>query len=152
MKRNFLEDLGLEKETISAIMKEHGKVMQNIPSEPEQAGLRENIEALEQQKTELEQKIEEAKNLNLDEEIAKYEQQIEGHKRNMYKVRLASEYDLPLELADKLEGTTEEELKADAEQLVQYAKRPEPLQPLKSTEVDKSPDSPYRSMVQDLTN
>lgn len=152
MKRKFLEELGLEKETINEIMKKHGQTMNELSNHPDQAELRESVEALEQQKAELEQKIEEAKNFDLDEEITKYEQQIEGHKRNMYKVRLASEYDLPLELADKLEGTTEEELKADAEQLVQYAKRPEPLQPLKSTEVDKSPDNPYRSMVQDLTN
>lgn len=71
------------------------------------------------------------------------------------KQRIATEYGLPLDLADRLQGEDEESFKADAERLASYLAPKQPTPPMKSNEptIDTDPlKSGLRDMVRSLTN
>ena len=62
---------------------------------------------------------------------------------------------MPFELADRLAGTNEDELKADAERLAGFLTPKEPMAPLKDTEEpgiagENSQRSYYRNLIQNL--
>lgn len=151
MKRKFLEDLGIPKEAINEIMKKHGQSIQGLAEQPDASELQEQTEALRQQAAELRDKIEQLESMDIDGETIKLEQEIEGYKKSMLKMNIASEYNIPFDLADRLTGTNEEELRADAENLKSYMPEPKIILPLKSTEMEKAPYNPLTQMVQDLT-
>ena len=151
MKRSFLEDLGIEKEAINAIMKMHGQSRNESADLPSATELQEETEALRQQAAELKDKIEQLESIDIGVETTKLEQEVEGYKNNMLKMKIASEYNIPFDLTDRLSGTNEEELRIDAEQLASYVKPPQVILPLKSTELEKAPDNPYRTMLHELT-
>lgn len=151
MKRSFLEDLGIPKESINEIMKMHGQSRNEAADLPSATELQEETEALRQQAAELKDKIEQLESIDIDVETTKLEQEIEGYKNNMLKMKIASEYNIPFNLTDRLSGTNEEELRTDAENLSSYIEGPKVLLPLKSTELEKAPDNPYRTMLRELT-
>lgn len=71
------------------------------------------------------------------------------------KQRIATEYGLPLDLADRLQGEDEESFKADAERLASYLAPKQPTPPMKSNEPTIDPDplkSGLRDMVRSLNN
>ena len=71
------------------------------------------------------------------------------------KQRIATEYGLPLDLADRLQGEDEDGFKADAERLASYFTPKQPTPPLKSNEptIDSDPlKSGLRDMVRSLNN
>ncbi|WP_249629753.1 DUF4355 domain-containing protein [Streptococcus uberis] len=71
------------------------------------------------------------------------------------KQRIATEYGLPLDLADRLQGEDEEGFKADAERLASYLAPKQPTPPMKSNEPTIDPDplkSGLRDMVRNLNN
>ena len=71
------------------------------------------------------------------------------------KQRIATEYGLPLDLADRLQGDDEDSFKADAERLASYLAPKQPTPPLKSNEPTIDPDqlkSGLRDMVRSLNN
>lgn len=71
------------------------------------------------------------------------------------KQRIATEYGLPLDLAERLQGDDEDGFKADAERLVSYFKPKQLTPPLKSNEpiIDTDPlKSGLRDMVRSLNN
>lgn len=71
------------------------------------------------------------------------------------KQRIATEYGLPLDLAERLQGEDEESFKADAERLASYLAPKQPTPPMKSNEptIDTDPlKSGLRDMVRSLTN
>lgn len=71
------------------------------------------------------------------------------------KQRIATEYGLPLDLADRLQGDDEESFKADAERLASYLAPKQPTPPMKSNEPTIDPDplkSGLRDMVRNLNN
>lgn len=71
------------------------------------------------------------------------------------KQRIATEYGLPLDLADRLQGEDEDGFKADAERLASYFTPKQPTPPLKSNEptIDSDPlKSGLRDMVRNLNN
>lgn len=152
MKRKFLEDLGIPKEAINEIMKKHGQSIQELAEQPSASELQEETEMLRKQAAELQEKIEQLENTDVEVEVTRLEQEIEGHKSNMSKIKIASEYNIPFDLVDKLSGVNEDELRADAEQLASYVKPPQVILPLKSTEVEKAPENPYRTMVNNIMN
>lgn len=152
MKRSFLEDLGIPKESINEIMKMHGQSRNELVDQTSATELQEETEALRQQAAELKDKIEQLESIDIDVETTKLEQEIEGYKNNMLKMKIASEYNMPFDLTDKLSGVNEDELRADAEQLASYVKPPQIILPLKSTEVEKAPENPYRTMVNNIMN
>lgn len=151
MKRSFLEDLGIPKESINEIMKMHGQSRNEAADLPSATELQEETEALRQQAAELKDKIEQLESIDIGVETTKLEQEIEGYKSSMLKMKIASEYNIPFNLTDRLSGTNEEELRTDAENLSSYIEGPKVLLPLKSTELEKAPDNPYRTMLRELT-
>src|SRR5690625_4480499 len=65
MKREFLEELKLEKETIDSIMKEHGKTLNEIKEKAEKADeLKTQIEDYKQQISERDTQLEELKKVD----------------------------------------------------------------------------------------
>ena len=71
------------------------------------------------------------------------------------KQRIATEYGLPLDFAERLKGDDEDSFKADAEQLAIYFAPKQPTPPLKSNEpnIDTDPlKSGLRDMVRSLNN
>ena len=71
------------------------------------------------------------------------------------KQRIATEYGLPLDFAERLKGDDEDGLKADAEQLAIHFAQKQPTPPLKSNEpnIDTDPlKSGLRDMVRSLNN
>ena len=71
------------------------------------------------------------------------------------KQRIATEYGLPLDLAERLQGDDEDGLKADAERLASHLVPKQPKPPMKSNEptIDTDPlKSGLRDMVRSLNN
>lgn len=68
------------------------------------------------------------------EEAAKKDAIIQGHERTAVKTRIAHETGLPYEMAARLSGETEEEIRKDAESLSRFVGRQQPAPPLASTE------------------
>lgn len=70
------------------------------------------------------------------------------------KQRIAIEYGLPLDLADRLQGDDEDGLKADAERFASHFVPKQPTPPLKSNEpvISDSKDLTMKKFVQQLTN
>ncbi len=146
MTREFLENLGLEKEVIDQIMKEHGKAIQS--AKPQDYGeIKEENEQLKQRIGELEGTVEELKGYK--DQLTEKDNLIKEYELKNLKYRIANENGIPLELASKLTGETEEDLKKDAETLSSFIRKP--TLPLKHTEPnvdDKS--APYKEILSNL--
>ena len=111
--------------------------------EEENVGLKSTIEANRQSKEDDDKKLEEMQN------------QISNYETASLRTRVALQYGLPYDLADRLQGTDEESFKADAERLAGYMKPVSKVAPVKSTEpiVPKEDDerTMYRNLVQNLS-
>lgn len=149
MNREFLKGLGLSDEQIESTMKEHGKTIQSVkPDDYDELKtakatfdkqLKGLQDALDSQKGEL-GSIEDLKN------------EVETYKLTNLKTNIAVQAGIPLELAGRLSGATEEEIKADAETMAGFVNKKTPL-PLKHTEPSKkdSADQAYANMIDKLT-
>jgi len=136
MDRKFLEELGLEKEAIDSIMKEHGKSIQAVkPAE--------DYEELKKEKTTLEKEVTQLRNTlsTKENEFSSYENnlnevksELEKYKVKDLKTSIAVQAGIPIDLAERLAGETEEEIKADAEKLSGFVNTGNPILPLKDTE------------------
>lgn len=130
MTREFLENLGLEKEVIDQIMKEHGKAIQSAkPQDYDE--IKEENEQLKQRIGELKGTVEELKGYK--DQLTEKDNLIKEYELKNVKYRIAVEAGIPLALADRLSGETEEEIKADAEKLAGFVNK-KPTLPLKPTE------------------
>lgn len=84
-------------------------------------------------------------------DVAALEKEIETHKLDKLKTNIAIQAKIPLELAGRLSGETEEEIKADAENMAGFVNKKQPL-PLKHTEpqqVDKT-EQAYENIIDNL--
>lgn len=132
MNRKFLEELGLEKEAIDSIMKEHGLAIQAVkPTDYDE--LKEASKTYEQQLNDLQATIV-AQKESLG-SIDDLKQEIESYKLKDLKTNIAVQAGIPLELASRLSGATEEEIKADAEKVAGFVNKKQPL-PLRPFEPD----------------
>lgn len=148
MNRKFLEELGLEKEAIDSIMKEHGLAIQAVkPTDYDE--LKEASKTYEQQINDLQATID-AQKESLG-SIDDLKQEIESYKLKDIKTNIAVQAGIPLELASRLSGSTEEEIKADAEKIAGFVNTKQPL-PLKHTEPPKADaeESAYANMLEKL--
>ena len=70
------------------------------------------------------------------------------------KQRIATEYGLPLDLAERLQGEDEEGFKADAERLASYFTPKQPTPPLKSNEptIADPKEAKWAEMARNLIN
>ncbi len=146
MNREFLEGLGLEKSVIDSIMKEHGKAIQSVKPDDyddikiENKTLKDTVTTLENSLKEFE---------GYEDKLAEKDNLIKEYELKNLKYRIANENGIPLELASKLTGETEEDLKKDAETLSSFIRKP--TLPLKHTELnvdDKS--APYKEILSNL--
>src|SRR5690625_1064252 len=148
MNRKVLEELGLEKEAIDAIMKEHGLAIQAVkPSDYD--GLKEASKTYEQQINDLHATIDAQKeSLGSIDELKK---DIESYKLKDINTNIAVQAGIPIELAGRLSGSTKEEITADAKILAGLVNTKQPL-PLKHTEPPKADaeESAYANMLEKL--
>lgn len=79
-----------------------------------------------------------------DAKIAEYETKIKGYESASLKTRVAHDIGLPYELASRLTGDTEEDIRKDAENLAQLVKKNQPAAPLANPEA-KPVDSIHAS-------
>lgn len=149
MNREFLEKLGLEKEVVDQIMKEHGKAIQTAKPE--------DYDEVKKQKQSLEKELQDLQTTlaNKDEKYKEYEtsisdltSKVKTYEAKELKLRIAHENQIPFELADRLSGETEEDIKADAEKLSSFVARKQVL-PLKPADTDTATD-PYKGLLSGL--
>lgn len=83
--------------------------------------------------------------------IADLTAEAKAYESGALKMRIAHESGIPYELAGKLSGDTEEEIKKDAETLAKFVKNQQP-QPLANTEHGHTngKDAAYKSLLADL--
>lgn len=152
MNRDFLEGLGLEKEAIDKVMSEHGKAIQAVkPAQDEFEGLKTEKATLTQQLTDLQKtlKTQEGELSSIDD----LKKEVETYKLKDLKTSIAVQAGIPLELAGRLSGATEEEIKADAEKIAGFVNKKQPL-PLKTTEPAKADteEQAYANMIKNLNS
>lgn len=90
--------------------------------EEENIGLKSTIEATNQSKADSDKQLEEM------------QKQIAGYETASLRTRIALQNGLPYDLADRLQGTDEESLTADAERLAGFMKKSQPGYPLGTNE------------------
>lgn len=147
MNREFLEKLGLEKEVIDKIMKEHGKTIQSVKPEDYDDIKAEN-KTLKDTVTTLENSLKEFE--GYEDKLAEKDNKIKEYELKNLKYRIANENGIPLELASKLSGETEEDLKKDAETLSSFITKKQTL-PLRTTEPKVDDEvAPYKEMLDNL--
>ena len=103
--------------------------------EEENVGLKSTIEASNQSKADADKQL---------------EKQIAGYETASLRTRVALQHGLPYDLADRLQGTDEESLKADAERLAGFMKPVSKIAPVKSTEPIVPKEDDDRAMVRNL--
>jgi alanyl-tRNA synthetase len=74
----------------------------------------------------------------------------QAHELNALKNKVARESGLRYELADRLTGTTEEELRADAQKLATYTAAAAPLKSTEGSDGMAGVNGAYRSMLNDI--
>ena len=87
--------------------------------------------------------------------IAELQKKIQGYETDSVKTRIALEKGIPLELRDRLTGTTEEELRKDADTLVKFLGKsdPPPLrdpEPVATDPKTTASRAAYKKLLQDL--
>ena len=148
MKRSFLKELGLEKEVIDAIMKEYGKERQTLLEQIDDlTKLTEENEKLKEQVNELTERLKGLEDMEATQ--SELTQELEKHKLDKLKMQIAYEAGIPLEIYDKLEGETEEELRKDAELIAEYMEKQKKILPLAKPPKIYSND-PYKRFVNEL--
>ena len=108
--------------------------------EEENVGLKSTIEATNQSKADADKQLEELQS------------QIAGYETASLRTRVALQYGLPYDLADRLQGTDEDSFKADAERLAGYIKKSQPVAPIRDSEpvLEKTENTMYKNLVQGL--
>ena len=151
MNREFLKELGLEKEAIDKVMAEYGKAIQAVEPAEDYEELKSAKSTLEQQLVDLNATLETEKT-TLRESIQSLETQNNTYKTNDLKLRIALENNIPYELANKLSGEDEESLRQDAQTLANYIAKPETVSPLKDVEppVFDSETESYKNILNNL--
>lgn len=149
MNREFLEKLGLEKEAIDQIMKEHGKAIQNVKPEDYEETKKSNLtlnETVKNLEKTLASKDEKYKEFETN--ISELNGKVKTFETKELKLRIAHENQIPFELAERLSGVTEEEIKADAEKLSSFVAKKTVL-PLKDV-AQSTESNPYKDLLNGL--
>jgi len=85
-------------------------------------------------------------------EIQERDAKIHDYETQSVKMRVANEFSIPYELAMRLNGETEEEIKKDAESIKGLLNQTRPLPPLRNTETStgSSADEGWRQIADNL--
>ena len=110
--------------------------------ETENVGLKSTIETTNQSKADTDKQLEELQS------------KIAGYETASLRTRVALQYGLPYDLADRLQGTDEDSFKADAERLAGFIKRTQPVAPIRETEpqVGDNKTMQMKSMLRELNH
>lgn len=147
MNREFLEKLGLEKEVIDKVMAEHGKTINDIKPKDYDDIKKEN-KTLKDTVTTLETSLKDSE--GFEDKLTEKDNLIKEYEIKNLKYRIANESGIPLELASKLSGETEEDLKKDAETLSSFITKKQTL-PLRTTEPKVDDETaPYKALLNGL--
>jgi len=86
------------------------------------------------------------------EEVAKLNAKIAGYETASLRTKIALQNGLPFDLAERLVGTDEESLKADAERLAGFIKPTTPTPPLKDPEspAGSNENGAYKNLLENL--
>lgn len=151
MDRKFLEELGLEKETIDKVMAEYGKSINSYKEKiDELQGFSEKVKSYEQQLNELQNTLQ-AKEQELA-QVGDLQSKLKSYELENLKIKIANQAGIPLDLAGRLSGETEEEIKVDAEKLASFIGNNKPTLPLKPSEpqnIDPK-EKAYAKMLENL--
>lgn len=152
MERNFLEELGLDKEVINSIMAEYGKSIQQYKdSASSQQDLQSRIEELEKANKALESAKAQAEDnaQNGKASLDEMEKALNSEKLANLRTRVALEQGLSYSFADRLRGDDEESLTKDAQALSAMVHRGG--DPLRSTEnAGATAENPYANLARQL--
>ena len=89
-----------------------------------------------------------------DKQLEDMQKQIAGYETASLRTRVALQYGLPYDLADRLQGTDEESFKADAERLAGFMKKSQSVASIRDSEphVGDSKTMQMKSMLRELNN
>lgn len=104
--------------------------------------LKSRVTELEEENVDLKSTIEANRQskADADKQLEDMQKQISNYETASLRTRVALQYGLPYDLADRLQGTDEESFKADAERLAGYMKPKESIPPLKTNEPNLGDD------------
>ena len=105
---------------------------------------------LEQEVVGLKSALEETK--GKDQQISDLQAQIASFETASLRARIAAQYGVPFDLADRLIGSDEESIKQDAERLVSFLKPTDPIPPLKDTEPPVNGNGEQAALAQMLNH
>lgn len=153
MNRKFLEELGLEKEVIDKVMAEHGKAIQDAKPAEDYEELLNTKATLEKQVSDLESTLTATteKYADIDTTLAEKDKLLKDVETKNMKFRIANQAGIPMDLAERLSGETEDEIKADAEKLSEFVNKKQ-VPPLKPTEAEATDptEQAYGNMIENL--
>ncbi|MGF2169135.1 capsid assembly scaffolding protein Gp46 family protein [Enterococcus casseliflavus] len=127
--------------------REKGKFADYDEIKTRNAELETEVDAL---KSTIEETITAAK--NHEQTIADLNKQIAEKETVNLRTRIALQNGLPIDLADRLIGSDEESIKADAERLAGFVSKKQTPPPLKNTEknLDEGKDGAYKNLIENL--
>ena len=149
MNREELRALGLTDEQIEKVLESHGKTIKADKEKlvdyddikGENKTLKDTVATLETSLKDFE---------GFEGKLAEKDNLIKDYEIKNLKYRIANESGIPLELASKLTGETEEDLKKDAETLSSFITKKQTL-PLRTTEPKVDDEmAPYKEMLDNL--
>lgn len=116
--------------------------------------LKKRVSELESENGALKATVEETKQTiaKSDAQITELQGQVSNYKTASLRTRIALQNGLPYDLADRLQGTDEEALRADAERLAGFMRPATPQAPLRDTEPAMGDDKTIqmKQMLRDL--
>ncbi len=149
MNREELRALGLTDEQIEKVLESHGKT---IKADKEKLVDYDDIKAenktLKDTVADLQKSMKDFE--GYEDKLTEKDNKIKEYETANLKYRIANENGIPLELASKLTGETEEDLKKDAETLSSFITKKQTL-PLRTTEAKVDDETaPYKGMLENL--
>lgn len=153
MKREFLENLKLDKEIIDQIMAENGKDIQAHQEKySDYEKIKTNYKSLESENAALKATMEETTKASqgYEQSINELNAKISGYETSNLKTKIALQYGIPYDLAGRLVGEDENSITEDAKKLAELVKSSDPVPPLKTTEPQGAKDDGYKSLLQNL--
>ena len=150
MNREELRTLGLTDEQIEKVLESHGKTIKAYKEKlVDYDEIKEENEKLKNTISELETAAEEYKGYK--DQLTEKDNLIKEYELKNVKYRIAVETGIPLALADRLSGKSEEEIKKDAESLASFINQKSKL-PLKTTETKLTDpkEQAYAKMLENL--
>lgn len=148
MNREELKALGLTEDQIETVMKSHGKAIQAVKPD-DYEDLKSAKDIFEKQIADLQDtlKIKETELGSVDD----LKKEVETYKLKDLKTSVAIQAGIPLELAGRLSGSNEDEIKADAEKMAGFVNKKQTL-PLRTTEPPKADaaEEAYEKMIENL--